>query len=95
MQDSFPEAARQARSWLDDGEGPGPEYAFAVIPNISPGGATTEADTRDLDRRDPHCRITDADGPSIGSDPRPMAYIAAIDELYTWDPVDGWVLWNY
>lgn len=70
------------------------EFAYDVIPNLGPGGATSDEDEEDLAERDPDEEITDADGPSLSGDKALMAYREDVDELYTWN--DGtWLLWNY
>jgi len=72
------------------------ELAHTVIPNIGPGGATTEEDEVDLAQRDPNEEIADADGPSVTGQVAFMAYNAEVDELWLWYPDDNrWRLWNY
>jgi hypothetical protein len=84
-------AAKQ--DFLDDAP---TEFAFTVIPNIGPGGATSEADEEDLAERDPDQEIVDADGPSVSGDKAMMAYQPSLDALYLWYPGDkAWRMWNY
>jgi hypothetical protein len=88
----FPAAAQTLASYKNVKEA---QFAFSVIPNLGPGGATTDEDEADLDERDPDQDITDADGPSLGGDTALMAYFPEIDELFTYREGTGWVLWNY
>ena len=73
------------------------EFAYDVIPNIGPGGATTDEDQVDLDERDPDQEIVEPDGPSLSGQQELMAYFSNIDELWCWKPGDDghWSLWNY
>lgn len=70
------------------------EFAYDVIPNLGPGGASSDEDEADLAERDPDEEITDADGPSISGDEALMAYREDVDELYHWNG-HIWLLWNY
>lgn len=69
------------------------EFAHDVIPNIGPGGPTSEEDEEDLAERDPDQEIQDADGPSLSGDRAYMMYFAGDDELFVWD--GEWRMWNY
>lgn len=70
------------------------EYAFSALPNLGPGGPTSEQDEADLEERDPNEEVTDPDGPTLAGDMALMAYVPGSDELYTYK--DGrWLLWNY
>ena len=72
------------------------EFAHDVIPNMGPGGPTSEEDESDLAQRDPDGDLEDADGPSLGGEQALMAYAADTDELWVWHSDERcWLLWNY
>ncbi len=77
------------------------EFAYDVIPNLGPGGATSDEDDEDMyaepdDQIDAGPMSSDEVGMTVTGQKDLMFYNADIDELYMWQPQsDRWVLWNY
>lgn len=92
----FPEAFKALKK---DDVPSGGEFAYDVIPNMGPGGPTSDEDEADLSERDPDEEIGDADGPSLSGDKALMVYNSEIDELWVWNEGGGapgeWMMWNY
>lgn len=81
-------------SLLEDAENA--EFSFGSVPNLGPGGATSDEDEEDLAERDPDEEIDVADGPTLGDEKALMAYFPEVDELFLFSEEENeWVLWNY